>query len=116
MQKTIVKLLIVQIEIAIVLILLALLVTHHHFVLSIGAGALMSILITMMIWLIIRRAPVVLRARTFYTLMWICEIIKWLMVMVLTTIFIRMRLEALGLVLGFALTYLGGYWTMLKLK
>lgn len=116
MQKTIVKLLIVQLGIGLVLVLLVLLTNYQQLALSIASGSLVGVLTTAVIWILMRRAPIVLRARVFYALMWICEIIKWLVVTILMAVFLKLRLDALGLVLGFSVTYVGGYWTMLKFK
>lgn len=116
MQKTVLNLLLVQLKITVFLLVLTWPSPYRHLVYSIFFGALTSVLTTGSILLVVRRLPKILKAKMFYAVMWLCEIMKWLIVIVLVTVFLRMRIDALGLVIGFVPTYLGGYFMMLKLK
>lgn len=116
MQKTVVNLLLCQLGIAVFVVVLTGLSPYRHLAFSVLSGALVSILTTAALLLIVRKLPKVLKAQTFYSVMWLCEIMKWVSVTLLTVILLRMRIDALGLVAGFAPTYAGGYFMMLKLK
>ena len=116
MQKTVVKLLVTQPVIAIVLLVLTWLSAYRYLAHPIFLGTLVSIITSAALMLVIRKLPKVLKARTFYALMWLCEILKWLIIIILMIIFLKMQVNALGLVIGFATTYVGGYFMMLILK
>lgn len=116
MQLVVAQLLRVQFLIALATLILSLLSPYAHLATSIAAGALVSCMSTMVVWMLVRRMPKVLRPKSFYFLMCLCEIMKWLAVIVLMVIFLKKQLAPLGLILGFVSNYIGGYWSMLKLK
>ena len=75
---------------------------------SVAAGAGIALVSTLTIGLILRRRPMVIKNKDFLRLMIICEGAKWLMTAVTTAWFLH-YFSALGLVTGFAVTYLGSY-------
>lgn len=76
---------------------------------SILAGSSISILTSCAIKLMWRRIPVVVRPYDFYGAMIISEVVKWLIVIALATLYLKMKFSALGILLGFSITYIFSY-------
>ena len=112
MQKTLIKLLILQVFL---LLLFAsscgLFVGKPHMLAAVAGGA-MALSATLLAWVIFRRLPRVMSARTFMAAMVVAETGKWLMVILLGIFFVRQH-PPLWLVLGFMATYSAYFWIWL---
>ena len=112
MQKTLIKLLILQ------SLLLVLFASGCGFfagrveMMAAMAGGMMAISATLVVMMIFRRLPSVIPARMFYRAMVAGEIGKWIVVVVLGAFFLRQH-PPLWVLLGFAATYSAYFWMML---
>lgn len=76
---------------------------------SVLAGTSISLIATCAIKLMLSRMPTVIRSREFYGMMIVSEVVKWLVVIILTIIYLKINLNALGIVFGFSITYIISY-------
>lgn len=75
---------------------------------GVAAGAGIALASTLPTGLVVRRLPSVIKSRDFLRLMVICEGMKWLLTAVMTG-WLLSYFSALGMVVGFAVTYFGSY-------
>ncbi len=75
---------------------------------SVTAGATVALASTLAAGFVIRGMPAVIKNKDFLRLVIILEGVKWLMTTVTTAWFLQ-YFSALGLVAGFAVTYIGSY-------
>lgn len=81
------------------------------------AGGLISLTTALFAHLLFRRMPKALDARTFYGAMLIYEALKWMIVAILVAVCMQVfALNAVGIVVGFAPTYLGSHFYLLRTK
>lgn len=75
---------------------------------SVASGAGIALISTLPATFAVRRMPDVIRSKDFLRIMVICEGMKWMLTAVVTIGFLS-RFSAPGMVVGFIVTYLGGY-------
>lgn len=112
MQKTLIKLLFLQIP------LLALSAgglawfAGKNAMLAAVAGGMMAVVPTLFAILVFRRLPQVMPGKMFYRAMIVCEVGKWLLVVALGAFFLQSH-PPLWLLLGFITTYSAYFWILL---
>ncbi len=117
MQKVSVRLLQIQLVVGILLSLLVGASPYRDYLLSVVAGATISWATAMATYLMFRRMPEVIRRKDFYKMMVVCEVTKWLVLIVLTIFIITtLDIRGFGLVMGFGLTYLGSHFLIFIMK
>lgn len=112
MQKTLIKLLRLQILLLAVFASAAWLFADKVEMVASMAGGLMAIVPTLLAIVIFRRLPRVMSGEMFYRGMIVCEIGKWGVVVILGSFFL-VRHPPLWVLLGFAAVYSAYFWMML---
>ena len=109
MQQAARKLLEIQIKITAIFTVLAFFVAGISWQ-AVLAGPAVSCMASLVNIVIVRKLPPVLGGRDFYRMMLVCEMCKWLSVGLFTSILlVGTDLQALGIVIGFAVNYLGSH-------
>ena len=112
MQKKIEKLLLIQALMLLILLALAWLVGWKNWLPGLAVGSLIAISTTVMAMIIFRRLPKVVPAKMFYGAMILNEVMKWLLIAVLTVLLVQ-HVVPLALIVGFLVTYLAYFWLIL---
>lgn len=112
MQKTLIKLLRLQILLLAVFASIVFLFVDKHEMVAALAGGMMAVTATLAAMLVFRRLPRIMSAKIFYRGMIVCEICKWGVVMVLGSVFVRHH-PPLWVLLGFVAVYSAYFWIML---
>lgn len=112
MQKTLIKLLFLQVFLLGVFAACCGLFAGKAQMLAAAAGGTMALSATLLAWMIFRRLPKVMPARVFMAAMVAVETGKWLLVILLGIFFVRQH-TPLWLVLGFMATYSAYFWIWL---
>lgn len=115
MKKLLIRLFEAQFLLVVVLCAGVLLTPYGSEWQSFLAGGGISIAATLPAWLIFRRMPEVVKGRTFFFAMVVSEVAKWLVAIAITTVLLQ-YFSALGIVVGFIITYVGSYAVLLKRK
>ncbi|SUO96003.1 hypothetical protein [Suttonella ornithocola] len=110
------KLLIFQLVVSIIIEGIVLLSPYKPYWKSLLAGSTMSCAMAFFAWVIFWQMPKVIRAKTFYRIMLLCEAIKWLIVYLLSVIFMSyLKLMSLWILIGFSVVYITSYGLLLLL-
>lgn len=112
MRSRLIKLLRIQVVLMLVVLVAALVLGQTFYLKGLAAGSLMAITTTIMAMLIFRRLPKVAPARVFYAAMMLNEMMKWLLVIVLSALLSQV-VPPIGLAIGFIITYLAYFWLIL---
>lgn len=112
MQRKLKKLLRIQLFLMACLVVLGWLAGHERWSTGLLVGSLIAISTTIMAMIIFRRLPKVTPAKMFYRAMILNEVMKWLLVIVLTALLIQ-YIFPLALIIGFIVTYLAYFWLIL---
>lgn len=122
MRKVLRQLLKIQCIITIVLVLVTTILPYRIGPLSVALGCGISLLITLTEYGFFRRDIGFIPAKSFYQIMVIISLLKWLTVLFLGTALISFSkilgiisgYEFIGIIIGFSLTYLSYFWLVLK--
>lgn len=112
MQKTLIKLLRLQILLLVVFAVVVGVFASKAELVAAMAGSSMAIVATLFAIVVFRRMPRVMSAEKFYRGMIVCEIGKWGVVVVLGTVFLKHH-SPLWVLLGFIVAYSAYFWIML---
>lgn len=112
MQKTLIKLLLLQIPLLVAIAGGLALIAGKSAALAASAGGMMAVVPTLFAMLVFRRLPKVMPGKMFYRAMIVCEVGKWLLVVALGAFFLREH-PPFWLLLGFIATYCAYFWILL---
>lgn len=112
MQKTLIKLLRLQILLLVVFAVVVGVFASKAELVAAMAGSSMAIVATLFAIVVFRRMPRVMSAKKFYRGMIVCEIGKWGVVVVLGMVFLKHH-SPLWVLLGFIAAYSAYFWIML---
>ena len=112
MQRKLQKLLCIQLLLMMSLLVVGWLIDQRNWLPGLSAGSLIAIFTTIMAMIIFRRLPKVAPARMFYGAMILNEVMKWLLVAVLTVLLVQ-HVVPFALITGFMVTYLAYFWLIL---
>lgn len=112
MQKTLIKLLRLQVLLLVVFAGAVAMFVGKAGMLAALAGGCLAVLATLLAIVIFRRLPRVMPGQMFYRGMVICEIGKWIVVVVMGSIALR-HYPPLWVLLGFIAVYSAYFWMML---
>lgn len=112
MQKTLIKLLRLQILLLVVFAVVVGVFASKAELVAAMAGSSMAIVATLFAIVVFRRMPRVMSAEKFYRGMVVCEIGKWGVVVVLGMVFLKHH-SPLWVLLGFIVAYSAYFWIML---
>ena len=112
MQRKLKKLLRIQTLLMLFILIAGWLAGYQNWLPGLGAGSLIAISTTIMAMIIFRRLPKVVPAKMFYGAMILNEVMKWLLVVVLTILLVQHVVPS-ALIVGFVMTYLAYFWLIL---